>query len=99
VGENGSVTSVTRRVDDADVPVLPDEENGNTYTVPAGSDVTFTFEPDEGYIIDELWVDGMMEWLNPDNTYTLYGVNRSQPVEVTFMQAWNTPLPFRKLTM
>jgi|GEM_PF-6840955 hypothetical protein len=87
VGENGSVTSVTRRVDDADVPVLPDEENGNTYTVPAGSDVTFTFEPDEGYIIDELWVDGMMEWLNPDNTYTLYGVNRSQPVEVTFMQA------------
>ena len=48
--------------------------------------MTFTFSGPEGYIIDELWVDGMMEWLNR-TTPTLYGVNRSQPVEVTFMQA------------
>lgn len=86
VGDNGSVT-VTRKVVEEDVPVEPDELNGNTYTVPAGSDVTFTFTPATGYIIDQLRVDNGPEWTDSDNKFTLFNVGRSQPLEVTFIQA------------
>lgn len=85
VGDNGSVT-VTRKVAEEDVSVPPDEVSVNTYTVPSGSDVTFTFAPEEGYIIDQLWVDGMPEWADQDNKFTLFNVGRSQPLEVTFMR-------------
>ena len=86
VGANGSVTSVTRKVAEEDVSVEPDEVNGNTYTIPAGSDVTFTFAPAQGYIIDQLRVDRMPEWADQDNKFTLFNVGRSQPLEVTFIQ-------------
>jgi hypothetical protein len=86
VGANGSVTSVTRKVAEKDVSVEPDEVNGNTYTVPAGSDVTFTFEPATDYIIDQLRVDDRPEWADQENKFTLFNVGRSQPLEVTFMR-------------
>jgi hypothetical protein len=35
VGTNGSVTSVTRKVAEEDVPVEPDEVNGNTIPFPS----------------------------------------------------------------
>lgn len=86
VGANGSVTSVTRKVAGEDKPVDPDEENGSAYTVPAGSDVTFTFEPEDGYIIEQIRVDNRPEWADQDNKFTLLNVDRNQSLEVTFMQ-------------
>ncbi|HHV99815.1 MAG TPA: hypothetical protein GXX36_09650 [Clostridiaceae bacterium] len=86
VGANGSVISVTRKDAEEDVPVQPDE-GGNTYTVPAGSDVTFTFEPDPGYIIDQLRIGNNPEWFDRDNKVTLHNVRSSQTIEVTFIEA------------
>lgn len=85
VGDNGSVTA-TRRVAEEDVPIMPDEKNGNTYTVPAGSDITFAFEPAVDYIIDQLRVDNRPELVDQNNKFTLFNVSRNQPLEVTFMQ-------------
>ncbi len=87
LGENGSVTSVTQKIGEEDATeVNPDEPDGNTYTVPAGSDVTFTFEPDEDYIIGELWADGRPEIADENNKFTIRNVGGSQQVEVTFIK-------------
>lgn len=85
VGENGSVT-LTQRVADEDVPVVPDEENGNTYTVTTGSAVTFTFIPDPGYNIDELRVDDRPEWADQDNKFRIDNVDHNMQIEVSFIE-------------
>jgi hypothetical protein len=86
VGDYGSVESVTRKVGLTDEPVSHDAENVNTYTVPRGSDVTITFEPDEGYIIDQIWVDGGPAWADLENRITLHNVQGNQTVKVTFTE-------------
>ena len=86
VGADGSVASVTRKVAEEDVSVEPDEEDGNTYTVPAGSDVTFTFEPADHYIIDELRVDDKPERTDQDNKFKLSNVRSNQTLEITFIK-------------
>jgi hypothetical protein len=84
VGANGLAT-----VEIADEPVEPDAVSGNiyTYAVPAGSDVSFTFTPDDGYIIDELRVnDGPPERADLENKFTLYNVGSNMQIEVSFMR-------------
>ena len=54
--------------------------------VAQGADVTFTITPDPGYIIDELRVDGLPEMADEHNQFTVYNVQRSMTLDVTFMQ-------------
>ena len=88
VGPNGSATSVTRKDGDQDEPVEPNEVDGSTYTytVPAGSDVTFTFAPAAGYIIDELRVGDRPEWADQDNKFILHNVRSHEQIEITFLK-------------
>ncbi len=55
--------------------------------VAAGSDVTFTITPDPGYIIDELRVDGLPEMADESGQFTVFNVQRSMTLEVTFMES------------
>lgn len=56
-------------------------------TVAQGADVTFTITPNPGYIIDELRVDGLPEMADEHNQFTVFNVQRSMTLEVSFMEA------------
>lgn len=49
-------------------------------------DVTFTITPDAGYVIDELWVDGRPELVDESGQFTVFHVERSMNLEVSFMK-------------
>lgn len=50
-------------------------------------EITFTIEPDAGFIIDELSVEGRPEMPEGDNTFTLFRVQRDMELSVTFMES------------
>lgn len=55
-------------------------------TVTQGADVTFTITPNSGYIIDELRVDGLPEMPDEHNQFTIYNVQRSMTLQVSFVE-------------
>lgn len=55
-------------------------------TVAQGADITFTITPDPGYAIDELRVDGLPEIADESGQFTVFNVQRSMTLEVTFLQ-------------
>jgi hypothetical protein len=55
-------------------------------TVAQGADVTFTITPDPGYAIDELRVDGLHEMADEHNQLTVFNVQHSMTLEVSFIE-------------
>ncbi len=51
-----------------------------------GEDLVFTITPDEGYMVDDLSADGRPEPVAENGTFTLANIQRSQTVEVSFIE-------------
>ena len=58
----------------------------NPTGIPRGADVTFTITPEPGYMIDYLFVDGRPEMPSPDNTFTIFNLDRDCTLEVGFTE-------------
>ena len=56
-----------------------------------GGDVTFTFTPDAGYVVDEVLVDGSAVTLATPTTYTFPPVHGDQTISVSFTPAGPGP--------
>lgn len=54
--------------------------------VAQGADVTFTIAPDPGYMIDELRVDGFPEMPDESGQFTVFNVQRSMTLNVSFRE-------------
>ena len=63
---------------------------GTTDSVVIGSTNTFLFSPDDGYMVDQVTVNGNIEWENDTTTgdirYTLENVQEATTVSVTFKE-------------
>src|SRR5690625_3747166 len=57
---------------------------GNVFRVVEGEDITFTFTPDSGQVIDTVTVDGEEVTVSEDNTYTIEDVSSDHEIHVTF---------------
>ena len=82
---------------------LPTPENGtitaNPAAAKAGTEVTLTVTPEEGYEVGDVTVtdrfgDAVEVTANPDGTYTFTMPNGQVTVEVTFVESQPEPLPF-----
>ena len=82
---------------------LPTPENGTVTADPAaakaGTEVTLTVTPEEGYEVGEVTVtdrfgDAVAVTENADGTYTFTMPNGQVTVEVTFVESQPEPLPF-----
>jgi hypothetical protein len=57
--------------------------------VEAGHDATFTATPDAGYKINVVRVDGLIVYMNHQNTYTFHNVIKNSAIEVSFIPIAN----------
>ena len=82
---------------------IPTPENGtitaNPAAAKAGTEVTLTVTPEEGYEVGDVTVtdrfgDAVEVTANPDGTYTFTMPNGQVTVEVTFVESQPEPLPF-----
>ncbi|MEF2767846.1 MAG: hypothetical protein U0O05_09085, partial [Dorea phocaeensis] len=60
--------------------------------IPAGSSVTYTFTPDEGYHLEKAMVNGKDATLKGDGTYTIESVSKDLTIEAVFAKD-KTPEP------
>lgn len=69
-----------------------------TVEVPHGEEVTITFLPDKGYVLDTVRVDGVeisaYPFLLEDDTYTIPAMTADCTVEVSFRKASRQPTPY-----
>ena len=74
---------------DIDVQVVNGTSDAATVgtTVNYGDDVTYTFIPNDGYVLDSVMVDGNPAALSADGTFTFNAVTRGHTIVVTCVPA------------
>ena len=74
---------------DIDVQVVNGTSDAATAgtTVNYGGDVTYTFIPNDGYVLDSVMVDGNPAALSADGTFTFNAVTRGHTIVVTYVPA------------
>ena len=74
---------------DIDVQVVNGTSDAATAgtTVNYGGDVTYTFTPNDGYVLDSAMVDGNPAALSADGTFTFNAVTRGHTIVVTYVPA------------
>ena len=74
---------------DIDVQVVNGTSDAATVgtTVNYGDDVTYTFIPNDGYVLDSVMVDGNPAALSADGTFTFNAVTRGHTIVVTYVPA------------
>ena len=74
---------------DIDVQVVNGTSDAATAgtTVNYGGDVTYTFTPNDGYVLDSVMVDGNPAALSADGTFTFNAVIRGHTIVVTYVPA------------
>ncbi|MCT2537841.1 prolyl oligopeptidase family serine peptidase [Aquibacillus koreensis] len=63
--------------------ILPNAP-GNVQRVEEGEDITFTFTPDQGQVIDTVTVDDVDVSVTEENTYTIENVSADHKIHATF---------------
>jgi predicted outer membrane repeat protein len=58
----------------------------NVYAVDAGGSITFTFDVDEGYIIDKVLLDGNPVTLEEGNSYTIDDIDANHTIKVQYLK-------------
>jgi hypothetical protein len=58
-------------------------------TYEAGATPTYTFTPNDGYLVDKVTVDGSEVTITDDNTYTFSSLTMNHKINVTFVKSWS----------